>query len=267
MSPISKALDDIKFRIPRQILKKVFDQRDWSNKKLSISMDEQILVKVIRPRVMVDADLVGGVEHRVDLADCEVTQTDDYTYVFRVPKNKTQNRSIMSVRNITFNDPTAISNFGTANLQNNSALLNLGQALIDQHGTIPNASAGRTQIIGDNVIMCSEIYIVPANAYMRVILANDSQLSHLQLRSYPYFSKACVLAVKAFIYNEYVIEMDMGELRGGQQLGSFKSEIEKWADADELYLEYMEKDWKAVATMNDAETWDRMIRSRVGGTR
>lgn len=267
MSPISKALDEIKFEIPREILELIFDNRDWSNKGIAISIDEQIMVKVIRPRVMVDADLVGGLEHRIDMSSIPIQQTNDYTYVVRVPKAKTQNRSIVSVMNLTFADPYAISNFGIAAQKNNSAVLNMGQALIDQHGMIPNASVGRCQLIGDNVVMISEMYMVPSTYYMRVIIGNDSQLSHLQLRSYPDFAEACVRAVKAYIYNNHIVKLDMGELRGGQQIGAFKTIIEGYADANELYKEFMKKDWRAISVMNDQESWDRMLRSRVSGNR
>lgn len=267
MSPISNALDHIKFKIPREILELVFDNREWLNKKLAISIDEQIKAKVLYPRVMANCNLMGGRETRVDLTNVPMQQTNDYTYVVRIPKTLTQNSSIVSVRNLTFADPYSISNFGVANLQNNSQLLNMGMALVDQHGTIPNASAGHCQIIGDNVVMISEMYLVPSNCYMRVILENDTNMSHLQLRSYMHFAKGCELAVKSYIYNNHIIKLDMGELRGGQTIGAIKTKIEEFADAEELYMEWLMKDWPAISAMNDNETWERMVRSRVGGNR
>jgi hypothetical protein len=267
MTPISKALDEIKNRIPQEILELIFNNRNWASKKIPISIDEQILIKVIRHRVMVDCNLVGGIEMRVPMDGIPMEQTADYTVVFRVPKEKTQGRSIMSVLNLTFSDPHAISNFGTSSLSGNSAMLNLAQGLIDSHGAMPNASTARCQLIGENVVMVSELYLMPANCYLRCILANDSQLSHLQLRSYPYFSELCVRAVKAYIYNNHIIKLDMGEIRGGTSIGAFKTIIESYADQDELYREYLEKDWRRVAAMNDGETWERMLRSRVGGNR
>ncbi len=267
MSPISNALDHIKFKIPREILELVFDNREWLNKRLAISIDEQIKAKVLFPRVLTDCSLMGGRETRVDLSNVPMQQTNDYVYVVRIPKTLTQNSSIISVRNLTFADPYSISNYGGSNLRNNSQLLNMGMALVDQHGTIPNASAGQCQIIGDNVVMISEMYLVPSNCYMRVILENDSNLSHLQLKSFTHFRKGCLLAVKEYIFNNHVIKMDMGELRGGQQIGAFKTTIEGYSDAGELYEEWLEKDWPAVSVMNDNETWERMLRSRVGGNR
>lgn len=267
MTPITKALDEIKNRIPRAILEVVFDTRTWASKNIPISIDEQIMLKVIRPRVMVDIDLVGGIEARISLDGLPQIQTNDYTIVVRIPKEKTQGRSISSVLNLTFSDPHAISNFGTASLSNNSFMLNAAQGLVDAHGAIPNASAGRCQLIGDNVVMVSELYLMPANAYLRCILANDSQLSHLQMASYPAFADLCVMAVKAYIYNEHIVKMDMGELRGGQSIGVFKSIIESYADQDELYREYLKGPWRRVAKMNDMESWDRIIRSRVSGNR
>lgn len=267
MSPISNALDYIKNNIPREVLDLVFDNRDWVNKRLPISVDEQIKVKVLLARVLPNCSMMGGRETKIDLSDVPMQQTNDYTYVVRIPKSKTQNSTIISVRNLTFADPYSISNFGVANLTNNSQLLNTGMALVDQHGSIPNASAGNCQIIGDNVIVISEMYLVPSNCYMRVILENDSNLSNLQLRSYQKFAKGCLLATKAYIFNNYEIKLDMGELRGGQTLGSIKTVIERYADANELYDEWLEKDWPAISVMNDNETWERMVRSRVGGNR
>jgi len=67
MGPINKALDEIKFRIPKQILDLIFVQRTnvWGNtnwKNNVISIDECIMSTVIRPRVLVDCNLVGGAE-------------------------------------------------------------------------------------------------------------------------------------------------------------------------------------------------------------
>jgi hypothetical protein len=92
-------------------------------------------------------------------------------------------------------------------------------------------------------------------------------MSHIQPRSYKAFCKLVEYAVKAFIYNEYIIEVDMGELRGGHNLGKFKDIIEGYSDAEELYSTYLTEKWQKIAFQNDRESLTRFLKLTVGGPR
>jgi hypothetical protein len=267
LSALSKATDECKFRIPRTILDVVFIRRTQNWKDLPVSIDEMILRNVIRPRVMIDCNLLGGTEAFINLEGVQYTRTDDYTSVYRIPKTLTQGRSIIVVKNITFTDPTKISSYGIAAGTQNTTMLQTGSAVMDAHGSIPVTSTARVQLIGENVVMVRDTVVLPANIYLRCILENDETLSHLQLASYRHFSELCVLAVKAYIYNEYVIEMDVGELLGGMQLGRFKEIVDTYAEADELYRTYLVEKWQKVAVMQDTEQFTRLLRLMIGGSR
>ena len=138
---------------------------------------------------------------------------------------------------------------------------------MDAMGSMPVTSTAYVQLIGENVVMVRDTVLLPANIYLRCLLENDSNMSHIQLKSYRDFSKLVELAVKAYIYNEYVITMDMGELYAGQQLGRFKEIIDNYADAEELYQTFLTERWEKVSLMNDRETWTRHLRLRMGGFR
>jgi hypothetical protein len=266
-SAINKLLDEIRFKIPRQILELVFVQKDLKWRQAPPSIDEQIMASVIRPRLLVDCNLVGGAEVFIPLDGCPVERSNDYTSVYRIPKSYTNGRSINSVLNITFSDPTKLSSYGVAAGQQNTMMLQVGSSVMDAMGSIPVTSTARVQLIGENVVMVRDTVVLPANIYLRCILANDENMSHLQMRSYHHFSNLGVLAVKAYIYNNFIVQMDMGELFAGVSLGRIKDIIDSYADAEELYSTYLVEKWTKVAFMNDGEQMQRYIKMQVGGSR
>lgn len=267
MGPLSKCIDEVKFRIPRAILEAVFIKRAQHWRLTPASLDEHILNEVVRPRVLVDCNLVGGTEVFIPLDGVPLERGNDYTTVYRIPKDKTQGRSIMSVLNITFSDPTKVSSYGVAAGAHNSIMMQAGQAVMDAMGSMPVTSTAYVQLIGENVVMVRDTVVLPANIYLRCLLENDENMSHLQLKSYRDFSKLVEYAVKAYIYNEYVIPMDMGELYGGQALGRFKEIIDSYADAEELYQDFLRDKWQKISLMNDREQHTRFLRLMMGGFR
>jgi hypothetical protein len=268
MLALSKLADEIKFRIPKPILEAVFIRRDIRWRDTPPSIDDQIMALVIRPRVLVDCNLVGGTEVFIPLDGCPIERTNDYTSVYRIPKSATQGRSINSVLNITFSDPTKASSYGVAAGQQNTAMMNAGSAVMNAMGTIPVTSTSTVQLIGENVVMVRDTVVLPANIYLRCILANDEQMSHLQLRSYRDFANLGVLAVKSYIFNNYVIPMDLGELHGGQNLGRFKEIVDSYADSEELYQTFLTEKWTKIAFMNDSESFHkRYLKLIIGGNR
>ncbi len=267
MNAIQKAIDHIRFVIPKQILETVFIQRDQALRQQPRSIDHYILNEVIRPRVLVDCNLIGGAEIFVSLMGIPVERINQYTSVYRIPKERTGGRSIISVLNVTFSDPTATSNYGTATGCQSTELLTTGQAMIDAMGTIPITSTAQCQLVGENTVMVRDTVLLPANIYLRCLVANDSNMSHLQIRSYRAFYKLVEYAVKAYIYNEYVIPMDIGELYGGQNLGRFKEIVDSYADAEELYQTYLTEVMQKVFYMNDQETYNRFLKMIIGGRR
>ena len=102
MNPISKAVSEIKFRIPREILNEIFTERQYTMRFKPVTVDEQIISKVLRARVLVDCDLVGGTEAMISLDGLQYDMTDRYMAVYRIPKDRTQGRTITSVQSLSY---------------------------------------------------------------------------------------------------------------------------------------------------------------------
>lgn len=264
---IQIALDQIKFRIPKKLLEDAFIYRGLEYRQAPISIDEAIRNQVIRPRVLVDCNIHGGTETYIGLEDVPYERTDDYTSVYRIPKSKTQGRSIISALNVTFTDPLRSSAFGIMGGCGNSTMMQAAQAAMDAHGMIPITSTAKVQLIAENTIMVRDSMVLPPNIYVRVILAHDENMSHLQVKSFPYFTKLCEYAVKSYIYNKLVIELDVGEIYGGQVIGKIKDILESYADSEQLYQEYLETTMAKLFVLQDGESIRRLTAIAVGGYR
>lgn len=267
MNPVSYALSRINQVIPKEILEKTFVQRNRYERFTPATLGENIKATVLRPRVFVDCNIVGGTEVLIRIEGLQMDRPDDFTSIYRIPKSRTQNRSIMSVLNVTFNDPTGVSYYGMASGCGATQMMATAMGVLDAAGTIPVTSTAQVSLIGENVVMVRDTTILPANAFLRCLLASDENFSHLQMRVYRKFADICVLAVKAYIYKTLVIEVDQAELSGGFQLGRFREVLDGYADSDELYEQYLTEKWQKISLMNDQESWSRHLRGVIGGHR
>lgn len=267
MNPIQIAIDQLRFRIPKRLLEQAFVYRNATWRAVPQNIDSAIRNQVIRPRVLLDCDLHGGTEAWIPLDGIPYERTDDYTSVYRIPKDRTQNRSIIAALNVTFTDPMHTSAYGITAGCDNSTEMQAAQAVMDAHAQIPITSTHKVQLIGENVVCVKDSMMLPPNVYLRCILANDENLSHLQLRSYPQFTKLCELAVKSYIWNALVIEVDIGEIQGGQIIGKIKEVLDSYSDAEEHYQEYLENTFSKVLFQNDQESFTRYLKLQVGGYR
>lgn len=269
MNPISKALTEVMFRIPREILKVVFLEPYQQYRDLPSDIQERIRYLVLQQRVLVDCNLVSGVETKIDLSDLPSEVVDDgYTTVFRIPKTKTNGRSILSVFDVTYGDLyNTQSGYGVYSYTRTSPALQLANAAMEAHIRTPYVGTARVELIGENVVMVQDSIILPQNLYLRCSLENEENLSNIHARSYLVFAKLVELAVKAYIYNSYAIKLDMGELRAGVQVGKFKEIVEGYSDAETMYQEHLNEKWAKVAFMNDPESMRRFMSLMIGGNR
>lgn len=269
MNPITKALDEIMFRIPRAVLEKVFVQRFKSYRDVPKDIKERIRFEVIEQRVLVDTDLVGGNEVRIPLDSCPKETSDDgYTNIYRIPKKLTDGRRITSVLDVTYgNIYPNTPGYGMHAYSRSGQALQVASTVMEANLRSPYTGSARARPLGENVVMVQDSQVIPQNMWIRVLLGHDENLSTIKARSYPIFSKLVELAVKSFIYNEYVVDLDVGELRGGQQVGKIKEIIDGYADAETSYQEYLTEKWAKVVFMNDDESNQRFTNLLIGGIR
>lgn len=277
MDALKKAIYEVKRRIPPRVLEKAFTpaHSSWFRPSES-NLDEQILSLVVRPRVLVDCDLVGGVEAMIPIGDLPFDKTDNTTSIVRIPKDRTEGKSITSVLHVAFlsmsnaNGWSALMGLGTNpnyDYAENGSVMGAALGVLSAVDKIPVTSTANAQLIAENVIMIRDVINTPANSYLRCILTNDPDLNNIQPRSYMHICKLIEFAVKSYIYNETIVDIDTAELQGGFNLGVVKTIIESYADAEQNYQDYLKDKWRAVAMMNDAVSYRRLLKLAIGGNR
>jgi len=256
-SPIQRAISEVKWKIPLEILQAAFMPKNIYGRATAMNMDSMIRSKVIEPRVMVDCDLVAGVQmdiplHNVPTERVELPSGSPYTWglIYRIPKTMTQNRSITSVLWIA-NTIAPISGTYTYASYNGSALANAAMGVMQSQAPIPSMSTARCDLIAENTVLVMDTSTWPVDAAMRCKVSWDPDLMTLPPGAIPFFSKAVELAVKAYVYNTLIIQINSAELQNGQELGKFKELVDQYADANEQYEEYRGTVLREVMLMSD----------------
>ncbi len=267
MNVIQKSISDVMRVIPRPILEAVFTKKSSGWKAVKINLEEAILHDVIRPRVWIDCNLVGGHQITIALEGVPTEMPDSVTTVYRIPKSKTNGRTIISPLNITLIDPTnALATMNTSNCGVSAYGTAIG-AVADSFAPLPVVSTANMRIIGENVLLVRDTIRLPSKSWLRCVVTHDDALSHILPRSYRAFCKLVEYAVKSHIFNEHNLELDNGEIRAGHSLGRFAQTVDSYSDAEELYQTYIKEVWEVVSVLNDREAVTRLIRMGTGGLR
>lgn len=264
MFTLNRAIQEIMFEIPLEVLNLTF-LRGMDRYSLGhLSVEDQILSLVIRPRVLVDCNLIGGIDMTIPILQAHREDIDSIQSIIRVPKKLTNGRSITVAKNITFVDPFNASIAGATQTCGRSALLTGAEAVLNSAADIPYMGTFRLALIGENTILVRGNSIMPPNSYLVCTVSHDENLNDINPRSIPQITQACVLATKAYIYNTLRVQLDQGYLEGGQELGEIRNIISEYADANELYKEYRSTVLAKVLFFNDEVKLERYMKLVMG---
>lgn len=266
MNILTKAVDSCKYRIPIEVLKIAFNDEVQNWRQAPISLDEMIMNKVIRPRVLTDANIVGGETILVSLAGVQGRTLDQYSIIYEIPAELIMYRSLMSVLSVGYlrGMGNGYNGYAGTNFnQSGNDLLGAAKKVGDSMASIPNVSTAKADIIGYNTIRIHDQAGILGLYELRCVVANEENLNNISPRSYLAFSELVVLAVKSYIYNTLIVKLDSAYLAGGQELGSIKSIIEGYSDEEENYNTYLENKWRPTAFMNNTKDHERFIRLQI----
>lgn len=264
MNPVGYSLKQVRQKIPKEVLNKIFLSNVEHRFRQPTSVDVEIRQKVIEDRVMVDCNLVGGTETWIDLTSLPRENIDPYSWVYRIPKHMTNNRSITRALSIGYGTGVPIG-MGYNQPAKSNALMDAAAGLINSNSPIAQISTAEVQLVGENTILVSNAMTLPMTAYLRCWLENDSAFNHIQPTSYMDFATLVVLATKAYIWVNAQIPMDKGFIFAGNELGRFTSIVDSYSDANEMYETHFNETWRKVAHFNDPVAHKRHLTMISGG--
>jgi hypothetical protein len=260
MGAIHKAIQDVKFAIPLEILQEIFVKKEFGRTPLPVSLDTMIREKVIDARVMVDCNLLGGTQVEIPLNSVSPETIEPYKIIYRVPKNRTISR----VLSVTIGQSTMM-NTSYMGVEGYSQILDAAQGMMAAQQGIPIVSSAYIRLIAENTVLVSDYLSLPRSAYLRCYLESDDEYSQLNPMTYPHFSQLVEYAVKAYVYNNGIIKVGMGQLVGGMELGRFREIIDGFSDANQMYKDYVKDVWTKVMILDDPRSKERHLRLLTGG--
>lgn len=261
MNAITKAIAEIKFQIPIEILNLSFVERSTRINQI-ISLDERIMFEIIRPRILVDCNLVGGIETRVDLNRCKITTLGNREYVVEVPKALTNSKNIITALSVVSNVVYSQS----MNYADASAFESVASNMMNNLGTENVVQTSRLEIIGDNVVLIQDPNMHFMNGVLRCMVENNTNLENINPRSYLAFSELCVLGASSYIRNKMRVKLNQGHIYGGHELGVITDIIDEYSDAEEMYKEYRNTTWRKISFINDSDAMARYTKGMIGNT-
>lgn len=269
-SVITRALNEIiEFRISHEVLKLAFLPRTTSARdRVSVSLSEAILRKVIRPKVIVDTNLHGGKVVYVDLSGVPFKQIDTNTVMFEIPREKTNYMTIMNVLSVSY-VPSQLTSAGYAypnsymgSYQNNGSMLNIGTRMATALNDQAFPSSAEVELLDNNQVILRDPRYLTGAYVLRCLVSSDNAMSNLNPRAYEVFTDLCELAIKMKIYRDLHTRIDRTALENGMDFQSIKDQVDSFADAGTMYKDML-KLWTRVMKMTDRNAHQQMIRMQI----
>lgn len=268
MNIIQKALSDLHYTIPPEVLELAFLDRHLMRSGVALSLDHQIQDKVIQGRVIPDCNLRGGKQLEVPLDGLRAQMYQNGMMVYHIPKERTDGCSITSVLSLTYGSHPAYNALsGRGYFNHHSDLMSAASSLITSSEQPPNLSTASVQLIGENIVLVKSPTPLPGSAYLRCNVEHDAALSNIAPASWPVFSKLVEHATKAYIYIHKRVLLDQGYLHGGMNLGAVQEFVEQYSDDNEMYQELLQQKWGKVTHANDEERMRRTLGLQIGISR
>ncbi len=271
---IQKALDEVFYQIPIEILELAFtSQNQWLTHR-QISIPAMIREEVIERRVRQDLDCVGASHVSIPLAGLQPEILDQYNRIYTIPKELTEGRSISTVLNITFGRYGAYGYaqnvqyygaYGGGMSGDRSVLTDAVQNMNNARTPIPMVSSANVRVISENTVLVTDIVPFTQETFLNCLLGSDSELTHIQPPYWPVFSEFVVWATKAYIYRKLNIKLDMGQLVAGQALGRIREVVDNYADAEQTYQDMRREKLAKLMFLNDPVRRKRHLRIAIGG--
>lgn len=268
MNAIQRALKNLRYVIPKEILEYTFANTEWRKIGVETSIDDEIRTRVINDRVLPDCNIYGGRQIEISLETVKPEYFPNGTAIFRIPKSLTENATIISALSLAYG-PRQV--FGINNNHNyyhqRSQVVNVAEGILRANEEFPLVTTSRLTLIGENVLLVQSLQPLPAAPWLTCNVGHDSELSDLPQAIYKHFNKLVELAVKAYIYVNVRIQLDQGYLHGGMSLGTINEFIDSYADANELYDEYVTTQWARAAFSADDKRMRRFLDFQIGNQR
>lgn len=274
MDPVTAAIVRVTHEIPFDILKLAFMAKRYDPTRqdrfydnvAGTSIDEQIRLQVVEGRVAIDVNLVGGTEVLLPMWMADREYIDGWNMLYRFSREATGGRRITTVHEMTYGFTQGLGVGNTPGYDNRtSTYMSTARNILRATEGVGSMSSAYVQLVGINTVLVNDINQVIGDSLLRCRLTHEPNFNDIQPYYYHAFGEMVSLAVKAYIYNKLIIEIDESQIRGGASIGRIREVIDGYADANQMYMEYVTIKWAKIRNMSDTQTWRRILKNNLGG--
>lgn len=268
MNIITKAVQDVMYEIPEEVLREVFVKSRNGFYGSAESMESLIITKVVQPRVVPDASIAKGEHMTINLAGVKPKILDNYRSIYEIPHSLTGNKRIISTLSVSYAPYNGSLGsvglaYGGVGPMYSRDVATAAQQMVEASSAVPNVSTSRVEIVGHNTIMIEDSQRFSDAFNLECYVVDDNYMSSIDPRDYEYFSQLVAFAVKSYIYRTMRIRMGRARIEGGSALSEFKEVVDEYADAETNYRTFLRTTWAKVAFMSNRNRYGRFIRSQV----
>lgn len=231
--------------IPPQILQFAFPVGS-SGVGLPVPMHEQILARVMRARVLKDCNLLGGKGKYINLLPEYLEETHNQqghnplagyhlSYsLHRIPPAQRDNMPIGEISEVlpmSIGRGSAVA--GTAGYGMTSTMA--GQQVLNSITQQQYRSPPIAEAVAGDLIRLSPSQYAGLGWTLVVTLHYDADLTGLNSAAVLPFCTMMVHATKAYIYNQFILQLDQGFIQHGADYPGLRSVVDSYAGANDDY--------------------------------
>lgn len=276
MGPANKAIDEIMYEIPREILELAFIDINIRNSpwvQQHVNIETMIREQIIYRRVRRDLNLIGGAEIKIPLGGLEPRRVEPYAEIYTIPLELTGGREIIQPVFVSYGQEGGFGyTHGTSQFSgylgsepDRSAVTGQMMGVLSSHSPIPMVSTDNVSLVAPNTIMVRDVVAKTPHSWLVALVANSGEMENIQPGHYGLVAELCVWACKAFIHTKLRVTIDQGQLMAGQDLGVIRDIVSEYADANQTYKDLLKEKGGKLMFMNDRRRYQRDTRGRVGG--
>lgn len=271
MNVITQAMADIRrLKIPPQILEIAFKNPvNTLQNTAPTSLTERIMEKVIRPVVLKDLKNISGKHIILPLTDRDIIHRTQglnggQIVTYYIKPALIENREIVSALSVSYTpymlaasrDMAAAAN---SFYNNYTDLSSTNLRLMDSATQVPIVSTAMVELVGTHTVVVRNTIHESRLYDLRCVVSGDDDVNNFIARTSKDVRLLCEYAIKAYIYNNMLVDLDMGFLNGGREMPAIKNVVEGWSDMHEMYETYLRETMARVAFQVDQTRMNRFI--------
>lgn len=261
MDPISRALHEIMFSIPGDLLGMAFSQSTVYGNVDNRSMEARIRDTIIEGKVVPDCQMVSGEQVIVPVNSC-TTRIIQNGIIYYAPLEVTGGRHLKSVISIGSNLNHGFNSSHVHGDMGYNSISSLGHRFANSVRGGGYTENHMVDIIPPNGILVrgQELGL---NEFIRCYVFNDELMSNLKIHNIPLFQEMAVYATKWYIHTRLMTTLGEGRINGGSLNGYTRQLVDEYASAEEEYKQRV-KLFSGAMVDNDVLTQEQMLMAQFG---